>query len=131
MLTWIVVASGGALGCVARHGVNRLVHQHWPMTPFPIATVIVNLVGCCTIGALAGLIASGHLPMRLQWREFVFVGVLGGFTTFSTFGLDTITLLRSGDATHAIWNIGVQVVGGLAGVYGGLVLFERLGSVVR
>lgn len=131
MLTWIVVAAGGALGCVARHGLNRLVHHHWPTTQFPVATVVVNLVGCCTIGALAGLIASGHLPMRLQWREFVFVGILGGFTTFSTFGLDTVTLLRGGDLREAFLNVTVQVVGGITGVYGGLVLFERLGSGVR
>jgi CrcB protein len=131
MLTWIVVASGGALGCVARHGVNRLVHQHWPTTQFPVATVVVNLIGCCTIGALAGLIASGYLPMRIQWREFVFVGLLGGFTTFSTFGLDTVTLLRGGDLSQAFWNVTVHVVGGIAGVYGGLALFERFGSAVH
>src|SRR5688572_30165966 len=95
MLTWIVVASGGAFGCMARHGVNHLVHQHWPLMRFPVATLIVNLLGCCLTGALAGLIAAGQLPMRTQWREFVFVGMLGGFTMFSTFGLDTITLLRS------------------------------------
>jgi fluoride exporter len=131
MFTWIVVASGGALGCMARHGVNRLVHQHWPLMRFPAATVVVNLVGCCVIGALAGLIASGHLSMRTQWREFVFVGLLGGFTTFSTFGLDTVTLFRVGDVTQAFSNIVIQVVGGLAGVYAGLVLFERLGRSVQ
>jgi CrcB protein len=131
MFTWIVVASGGALGCMARHGVNRLVHQHWPLMRFPAATVVVNLIGCCVIGALAGLIASGQLPMRTQWREFIFVGILGGFTTFSTFGLDTITLLRTGDLTHAFSNVVIQVVGGLAGVYIGLVLFERLGAAAH
>jgi fluoride exporter len=131
MLTWIVIASGGALGCMARHGVNRLVHQQWPMMRFPAATLIVNLVGCCVVGTLAGLIASGQLPMRSQWREFVFVGLLGGFTTFSTFGFDTITLLRTGDVPQALANVLIHVVGGLAGVYCGLVLFERLGSAVH
>jgi CrcB protein len=131
MLTWIVVASGGALGCLARHGVNRLVDQQWPMMRFPASTLIVNLLGCCVVGALAGLIASGQLPMRTHWREFVFVGILGGFTTFSTFGLDTVTLLRAGDVTQAFSNIVIQVVGGLAGVYAGLVLFERFGTAVH
>jgi CrcB protein len=116
---------------MARHGVNRVVHQHWPLMRFPAATVVVNLIGCCVIGALAGLIASGQLPMRTQWREFIFVGILGGFTTFSTFGLDTITLLRTGDLIHAFSNVVIQVVGGLAGVYIGLVLFERLGAAVH
>lgn len=131
MLTWVLVASGGVLGCMARHGVNHLVHQHWPLMRFPAATVIVNLFGCCVIGALAGLIASGQLPMRTQWREFVFVGMLGGFTTFSTFGLDTITFLRTGDVTQAFSNVVIQVVGGLAAVYAGLVLFEGLGLSLR
>jgi fluoride exporter len=131
MLTWIVVASGGALGCLARHGVNRLVDQQWPMMRFPASTLIVNLLGCCVVGALAGLIASGQLPMRAHWREFVFIGILGGFTTFSTFGLDTVTLLRAGDVTQAFSNIVIQVVGGLAGVYAGLVLFERFGTAVH
>jgi fluoride exporter len=131
MLTWIVVASGGALGCIARHGVNRLVHQHWPLARFPLATLLVNLIGCWVIGALAGLIASGRLPMPAQWREFVFVGILGGFTTFSTFGLDTITLIRAGDTAQAVTNVVIQVVGGLAGVHAGLALFERLGPSAR
>jgi CrcB protein len=126
MTTWILVAFGGALGCVARHGVNGLVHQHWPVMRFPIATLMVNLLGCCVIGVLAGLIASGQLPMRTHWREFVFVGLLGGFTTFSTFGLDTITLIRSGDLAPAFSNVVIQVLGGLAGVYAGLALSERL-----
>ena len=130
MLTWILVASGGAVGCMARHGVNRLVHQHWPLMRFPASTLIVNLVGCCVIGALAGLIASGQLPMRTHCREFVFVGIVGGFTTFSTFGLDSVTLLRSGDVAQAFSNVVIHVVGGLAGVYAGLVLFERLGPPV-
>ena len=59
------------------------------------------------------------------------VGLFGGFTTFSTFGLDTITLLRTGDVMQALSNVLIQVVGGLVAVYGGLVLFERLGSTVH
>ena len=63
--------------------------------------------------------------------EFVFVGLLGGFTTFSTFGLDTITLFRTGDVMQAFSNVLIHVVGGLVGVYAGLVFFERLGSRVH
>ena len=122
MYAWLAVAAGGALGSVARHGVNRLVHQAWPLMRFPLATVIVNLVGCAVIGLLAGLIAAGRLPMRANWREFVFVGLLGGFTTFSTFGLDTFLLARTHSAGQAAVNVAVQVIGGLAVVWVGYLL---------
>jgi fluoride exporter len=131
MYPWIAVAVGGALGSVARHGVNRLIHQEWPLLRFPVATLIVNLVGCCAIGVLAGLVVTGRLPMRTNWREFVFVGILGGFTTFSTFGLDTITLIRAGSGVQALLNILVHVMLGIGGVYAGLVLVERLGLAGR
>jgi len=131
MYAWIAVAIGGALGSVARHGVNRIVHQEWPLLPFPLATIIVNIVGCCVIGMLAGLVGTGRLPMRANWREFICVGILGGFTTFSTFGLDTITLVRSGDSSQALLNILLHVVCGLAAVHFGLVAVERFGVIVR
>jgi CrcB protein len=127
MWVWLAVGMGGALGSAARHGVNRLVHEHWPALRFPVATLIVNLLGCCLIGALAGLVVSARLPMRPGWREFIFVGVIGGFTTFSTFGLDTVTLLRTGAVAHALLNVAVQVTLGIGGVYVAMVLCERLG----
>jgi fluoride exporter len=124
MSAWLAVALGGALGSVLRHGVNRLIHQQSPLARFPWATLTVNLFGCAVIGVLAGLIASGRLPMRATWREFVLVGILGGFTTFSTFGLDTITLMRAGAATQAVANVALQVGLGLGGVYAGILLGE-------
>ena len=118
-MTWIAVAIGGALGSVARHGVNvlvgRLVHR-----PVPYATAAVNLAGCVVIGVLAGLLASNRLQMSQTVRAFVFVGVLGGFTTFSSFGLDTFTLSRvEGNHTLAFWNVAAQVGLGLLGVAAG------------
>ena len=130
-MLWIAIGVGGALGSMARHAVNVLVHQRWSVPRFPIGTVIVNVTGCCIIGLLAGLVISGRLPMRLHWREFVFVGLLGGFTTFSTFGLDTVVLIRSGDMTQAMTNILLQVLGGLGGVYISLVIAERVGRTIQ
>src|SRR4029077_21115734 len=95
-MTWLAVAVGGARGSVARHGVNHLVATRWPLLKFPAATLTVNVIGCLVIGLLAGLLAADRLQFKFYWREFVFVGVLGGFTTFSTFGLDTLTLARRG-----------------------------------
>ena len=130
-MAWVVIAAGGALGAMARHGVNVLVQGRWPMVRFPLATLLVNVVGCFVIGLLAGLIVSGRLTPRLYWREFVFIGILGGFTTFSTFGLDTITLVRSGDSSQAFFNILLHVVCGLAAVHFGLVAVERFGVIAR
>jgi fluoride exporter len=119
MGAWIAVAIGGALGSLARHGVNHVVQTRWLTLRFPAGTVAVNLVGCLVIGLLAGLIASNRLTLGLYWREFIFVGVLGGFTTFSTFGLDTLTLTQSHSSTLAVLNVALQVLGGLLAVWAG------------
>lgn len=124
-MVWLAIAVGGALGSVARHGVNVLIHGRWPMARFPFATLIVNVAGCLIIGLLAGLIMSERLALRFYWREFLFVGILGGFTTFSTFGLDTITLARTHSISTAIWNVMAQVVIGLLAVQTGMVLGGR------
>jgi fluoride exporter len=131
MLVWIAVGLGGAFGAMARHGVNGLVHRHWPLLRFPLATAVVNILGCCLFGLLAGAVASGRLAMPVYWREFAFVGVIGGFTTFSTFGFDTLTLLRTGASAQAAFNVAVQLVGGIGGLYAGLLVAERLGPKIQ
>ena len=124
-MVWLAIAAGGALGSMARHGVNMLVHGRWPAMKFPLATAVVNIAGCLIIGALAGLIMSNRITPRLYWREFVFVGILGGFTTFSTFGLDTVTLARTHSLTPAIWNVAAQVALGLLAVQAGILLASQ------
>ena len=119
-MAWIAVAVGGALGSLARHAVNRLTDSQ----SFPLGTVLVNICGCLVIGLLAGMIASRRIDLPTYWREFVFVGLLGGFTTFSTFGLETFVLARGHSTGYAALNVGLQVVGGLLAVW----LGYRLGS---
>jgi CrcB protein len=120
-MTWIAVAVGGALGSMARHWVNlELAHRLERSVPY--ATFLVNVAGCVVIGALAGRIAAGRLHLTPLLRTFVFVGVLGGFTTFSSFGLDTFTLGHGGDHFAALWNVIGQVGLGLGGVWLGFYL---------
>jgi CrcB protein len=114
-MTWVAVAVGGALGSLARHFVN-LEMAHRLERSVPHATFLVNVVGCLVIGTLAGRIAGGRLPMSTTMRTFVFVGILGGFTTFSTFGLDTFTLAHGGDYSTAFWNVVGQIGLGLGAV---------------
>jgi CrcB protein len=116
-MTWIAIAVGGALGSVARHGVNHLVHVRWLSMRFPIGIVVVNVAGCLMIGLLAGLLASERIALREHWQKFVFVGLLGGFTIFSAFGLDTFLLTRTDSVGQAAVNVAIQVIGGLAAVW--------------
>jgi CrcB protein len=101
---------------MARHAVNHVVHAHWLGARFPAATIVVNLSGCLLIGMLSGSVASSKLTLTPHWREFIFVGLLGGFTTFSTFGLDTFLLARTHSAGLAAVNVAVQVAGGFMAV---------------
>ena len=120
-MKWMIVALGGALGSTARHWVN-LQLGHRLESPVPYATFAVNVIGCIVIGVLAGLIASGRLYLTPTMRTFVFVGILGGFTTFSSFGLDTFTLAQGGNHVAAFWNVAGQVGLGLGGVWLGFYL---------
>jgi CrcB protein len=117
-MMWIAVGIGGALGCMARHAVGVVTTRVIGVAA-PYATAIVNVTGCAAVGVLAGLVASGRWPMTDTLRAFVFVGILGGFTTFSSFGLDTFTLARSGALNAAMANALGQLVVGLLAVYGG------------
>ena len=117
-MIWLAVAAGGALGSMARHGVN-VMFSHVFERAMPYATAAVNLAGSAAIGLLAALVASGKLQLSNGTRTFVFVGILGGFTTFSTFMLDTFTLGHGGQPAMAFSNVALQTVLGLALVWGG------------
>jgi CrcB protein len=120
-MTWIAAALGGSIGTLARHAINVAVARS--MKPAPYATAIVNLVGSAIVGALAGSISSGRLLMPAPLRAFVFVGLLGGFTTFSSFMLDTLALAEGGSAGAAFANVAGQTVLGLAVTFAAYRLF--------
>jgi CrcB protein len=117
-MIWIAVAAGGALGSLARHSVN-VAFSHLTESTTPYATATVNIIGSVVIGVLAGLTAGGKLHMTPPVRAFVFVGILGGFTTFSSFMLDTLTLGHGSEHGLAVSNVLVQVVLGLIAVFAG------------
>jgi CrcB protein len=126
MKTWLVIGLGGALGSMARHGVGIVVSRTMG-TVVPHATAIVNVVGCFVIGALAGAVAGGFLHLGQTSRALIFVGVLGGFTTFSSLGLDTLTLVRGGALSTAVVNVAIQFGAGISAVFLGFWMARSIG----
>jgi CrcB protein len=110
------VALGGALGSVSRYLLGTWIQAASRSIDFPFGTLSVNLIGCFVIGLLSQL-AEARGVFTSETRALVFIGVLGGFTTFSSFGNDTINLLRDGETLNALLNIGANVILGLALVW--------------
>lgn len=121
----LLVGIGGFLGAVARYKLGTAVMHATGIVRFPIGTFIVNVFGCLAIGLLAGVVARHHV-LGVEARLFLFTGVLGGFTTFSAFGLETVELLRRGELAIASLYAGGSVVAGLFAVWLGLWLVDVL-----
>ena len=114
----LAVAAGGALGALARYGVGVWSGRAFGHG-FPWATLIVNISGSFVLGALIGYLGlKGHLSP--EWRAFLVVGVLGAFTTFSTFSLDATVLAQRGAAGPAILYVAASVAGALFAFWAGL-----------
>ena len=116
MLNILFVGLGGALGSIARYLVSTWVQTAAKSINFPFGTLTVNLVGCFVIGFLAQL-AEARGVFSSESRAFVFIGILGGFTTFSSFGNETLNLARGGEMWNALANIGLNVAIGLFAVW--------------
>lgn len=114
-----LIGAGGALGALLRYGLSGLAHL-WLGETFPWGTLTVNVVGCFFIGLLWAF--SERSPMTPAVRIFLLTGTLGAFTTFSTFGLETFSLLRDGEVALAAGNILAHNVIGLAAVIAGFFL---------
>jgi CrcB protein len=112
----LLVALGGAFGSVLRYLLGTWTQSFSKSIDFPYGTLTVNLIGCFVIGFLAQL-AESRGVFTSESRAFVFVGILGGFTTFSSFGNDTINLLRDGETWNALANVGANVIFGLTLVW--------------
>ena len=112
----LFVGVGGFIGAILRYLVTNWVQDTLHTLSLPYGTLTVNMVGCLLIGLLAGLTESRNL-LGPETRALILVGVLGGFTTFSTFGYETIQLIRDGESLAAFSNVGLQLCLGLVAVW--------------
>ena len=121
----LLVALGGAAGSAARYALSSILNPVAPTGPlpasvspwsvFPIGTLVINLIGCALIGLIAGWLGSsagtGNTP-NAAWKPLLIAGVLGGFTTFSAFGMESVLMFRAGAVLPAtIYVVGSTALG--------------------
>ena len=127
MNSFLWVAVGSALGGVSRYGFGLMASRLWG-DAFPWGTICINVLGSFVIGLFAALTtADGAMPASANLRIFFMVGICGGFTTFSSFSLQTLTLMRDGGWFPAMGNIVLSVVLCLLAVTLGNVAAQRIG----
>lgn len=123
-MSYVLVFIGGGLGAALRHGVNRAA-LHWWGTAFPFGTLLVNVIGSLAIGLLIGLFAAVPGTSQ-QLRLFLTTGLLGGFTTFSAFSLDALTLWQRGEFGLWLLYVGGSVILSLLAAALGFLASESL-----
>ncbi len=121
MINILLVGVGGFLGSITRYLASGWVQQITQSVEFPYGTLVVNLVGCFVIGLLAQL-ADARGVFTTETRAFIFVGLLGGFTTFSSFSNETMNLIRDGEMFSALANVSAHIILGLSAVWLGRVV---------
>jgi len=120
MLNALAVGCGGFIGAVSRYLLSIFINR-FNTSAFPISTLIINILGSFLIGVLTQLLLNSY-PNNKKLQLFLTTGILGGFTTFSTFSFETINLYQNGNTIFAITNVILSIVFCLAGVLLGKML---------
>ena len=119
VVAYVLAALGGVLGALARWGVATALPT--PAGGWPWATLLVNVTGCLLIGVLLAVLLA-RFPTSAWLRPFLATGVLGGYTTFSTFAVDTVVLVDAGRWAPAVAYVVASVLGGVLAVVAGLLV---------
>lgn len=128
MSNLVYIAAGGVIGALLRYAVTGAVFRLVPGA-FPWGTLLVNISGCFAIGAVWHLFEGLYITPHM--RLFLMVGLLGAYTTFSSFGLETINLLREGEVGYALFYVIASNVAGIAAVYAGILATRGLTGILR
>jgi CrcB protein len=127
-LSYAVVVLGGGIGAGLRFALSNFIAARYGDS-FPLGTLIVNISGCCAIGLIAALSdPDGRVFLSSTARQFLMIGIMGGYTTFSSFSLQTLNLARDGEWLPAGLNILLSVVLCLIGVWLGNTLAQLLNN---
>ncbi len=118
LVQFVYVGMGGFLGAGLRFALGSWIHRALPAALFPYGTMAVNVLGCLLIGYLAGW----RQPLEPGMRLFLMIGLLGGFTTFSTFALETLSLTQQDEYLLAFINVAAKLLLGLAAAWAGFML---------
>ena len=113
----LMIGSGSFIGGICRYLLTLFIQNKF-LSAFPFGTLSVNIIGCFLIGLVFGISEKGNISM--DWRLFLATGVLGGFTTFSAFSLETINLIRNNQIFYALIYMGASVLLGLFATFIGL-----------
>jgi fluoride exporter len=120
----LFVGLGGGLGSIARFLCQKYMSEFYPH-PFPLGTFLVNILGCFLIGVFYALSEKGNI-LTPELRLFLTTGICGGFTTFSSFAYENVTLLKTGDFLYFGLYTAGSVVLGIAATFGGIALFKLI-----
>ena len=124
MKSIFLIGIGGFIGSIMRYLIYIWTQSLFKELSFPLGTLIVNISGCLLLGLLNGW-AENHQFFTLQIRLFMFVGLLGSYTTFSTFSYQTIEMIQNGHSYQALLNVAIQVIVGLFAAFIGFQIAYR------
>jgi len=117
----LMIGVGGFIGTICRYLLSLLIQNKF-LSTYPFGTLSVNIIGCFLIGIIYALSDRGHFSV--EWRLFLATGIMGGFTTFSTFSNETVSMLRDAQYGNALLYVSGSVILGLLATFCGIILIK-------